>query len=238
MLTWNFSRFDDDFVSADGDRQTVFLDQIRADVSQAEPDALAEVEHGTVIVIRNLKGRWRKPAITRLCRDVLALTDPISRITGREPPSPLEIVVYFNGHRQVVVEEQGAERLRGLIEEKAVLNLRGRFDSSCNAFTIDSKSTLVDKRVSLDDRKNHWSFGSGGNGAAKLNSTHPISWRYPGSTCGWMTSSVAISLFISSSLTSLTALMVVTPLSPSRQEAPSRTSHLPLPGWRPGVSVR
>ena len=151
VLTWNFSRFDDDFVSEDGDRQTVFLDQIRADVSQAEPDALAEVEHGTVIVIRNLKGRWGKPAIMRLCRDVLALTDPVSRITGREPPSPLEIVVYFNGQRQVVVEEQGAERLRGLIEEKAVLNLRGRFDSSCNAFTIDSKSTLVDERVSLDD---------------------------------------------------------------------------------------
>lgn len=151
VLTWDFSRFDDDFVSANGDRQTVFLDQIRADVSQAEPDALADVVHGTVILIRNLKGRWGKPAITRLCRDVLALTDPISRITGREPPSPLEIVVYFNGQRQVVIEEQGADRLRGLIEEKAVLSLRGRFDSSRNAFTIDSKSAHVDETVSLED---------------------------------------------------------------------------------------
>lgn len=151
VLTWDFSRFDDDFVSEDGDRQTVFLDEIRADVSQTEPDALANAEHGTVIVIRNLKGRWGKPAITRLCRDVLALTDPVSRITGREPPSPLEIVIYFNGQRQVGVEEQGAERLRGLIEEKAVLDLRGRFDSSRNAFTIDFKGTLVDKAVSLDD---------------------------------------------------------------------------------------
>ena len=151
VLTWDFSRFDDDFVSENGDRQTVFLDQIRADVSQAEPDALANVEHGTVIVIRNLKGRWGKPAITRLGRDVLALTDPISRITGREAPSPLEIVIYFNEQRQVVVEEQGAERLRALIEEKAVLNLRGRFDSSGAAFTIDSKNTLIDKTVSLDD---------------------------------------------------------------------------------------
>lgn len=151
VLTWDFSRFDDDFVKENGDRQTVFLDQIQADISQAEPDALANVEHGTVIVIRNLKGRWGKPAITRLCRDVLALTDPISRITGRQPPNPLEIVVYFNGQRQAVIEEQGAERLRGLIDEAAVLNLRGRFDSLSNAFTIDSKDTLIDKTVSLDD---------------------------------------------------------------------------------------
>lgn len=151
VLTWDFSRFDDDFVSEDGDRQTVFLDQIRADVSQREPDGLSDVEHGTAIVIRNLKGRWGKPAITRLCRDVLALTDPISRITRREPASPLEIVIFFNGQRQVVVEEQGAERLRALIEEKAVLNLRGHFESGRNTFAIDSKGFPVEKTVSLDD---------------------------------------------------------------------------------------
>lgn len=153
VLTWDFSRFDDDFVYEHGDRQKVFLDQIRVGISQSEPDALASIEHGTVIVIRNLKGRWGRPTIKRLRRDVFALTDPVSRITGHEPPDPLEIVIYCNGNRQVTVEEQGAEQLRTLIEDNAVLKIRGRFDSTSNVFRMDSKSTLIDSEVSLDDPK-------------------------------------------------------------------------------------
>ena len=153
VLTWDFSRFDDDFLSEYGDRQEVFLDQISVGISQSEPHRLASGEHGTVIDIRNLKGTWGRPTIDRLCRDVLALTDPVSRITRREAPNPLEIVIYCNGERQVAVKEQGAEQLKALIEEKAVLNIRGRFDSSGNAFLIDSKSSLINSEVSLDDAK-------------------------------------------------------------------------------------
>ena len=153
VLTWDFSRFDDDFVHEHGNRRKIFLDQIRVSISQSEPDALAAIAHGTVIDIRNLKGRWGRPTIARLCRDVLALTNPISRITGREPPNPLEIVINCNGERQIVVEEHGAEQLRTLIEDRAVLKIRGRFDSSSNVFRVDSKSTLIDSEVSLDDAK-------------------------------------------------------------------------------------
>ena len=153
VLTWDFSRFDDDFLSEDGDRQEVFLDQISVDIRQSDPERLPSTKHGTVIDIRNLKGKWGKAAIDRLCRDVLALTDPVSRITRREAPNPLEILVYCNGKRQVAIEERGAEQLRSLIEEKAVLNIRGRYDSSSSAFLVDSKDTLINSEIRLDDSK-------------------------------------------------------------------------------------
>ena len=152
VLIWDFSRFDDDFVFEGSDRRTVFLDEMRAEISRAEPSAVADVEHGTVIEIRDLKGKWGWPAIGRLRRDVLALTDPITRITGREPSNPLGIEIYCNGQREVI-EEEGAERLKGLIEEKAVLKFSGRFDSRNKTFTIELGRTDASSAITLSDPK-------------------------------------------------------------------------------------
>ena len=153
VLTWDFSGFDDDFVSEDGDRKEIFLDQISVDISRSEPDRLTGVEHGTVIEIRDLKGTWGLHSINVLCRELFTLTDPVSRITGRAAVNPLQIAVFCNGARQPTVEEQSPEELRALIEDKAVLKIHGRFDSSSNAFLIDSRSTLINNDVSLNDPK-------------------------------------------------------------------------------------
>ncbi len=153
VLTWDFSKFDDDFLCVDGNPQTTYLDQIRVDISQTEPVILAEIKHGTVIEIRNLKGIWGRSAIKRLSRDVLALTDPISRITENEPANPLEIAIFFNGERRILVEKQGAEKLEALLEEKAVLTLAGRFDSGDNAFHIKSNGAIDESVVGLDNPK-------------------------------------------------------------------------------------
>ena len=130
VLTWDFSRFDEEFVSEAGERKEIFLDEIRVDVRRAEPDRLADMDHGTIIEIRNLKGTWGIPAIRALGRELFSLTDPVSRITGRAAVDPLQITVFCNGERQPSVDEQSAEELRTLIEDKAVLKIHGRFDSS------------------------------------------------------------------------------------------------------------
>ena len=153
VLTWDFSRFDEDFVSEDGERKEIFLDQIRVDISRSEPDGLAGIEHGTIIEIRDLKGTWGMPAIGALCRDLFALTDPVSRITGSAAVNPLQITVFCNGEQQPTIEEQSAEELRALIEDKAVLKIHGRFDSWENAFVIDSGSKLTNSEVRLTDPK-------------------------------------------------------------------------------------
>ena len=153
VLTWDFSRFDEEFVSEAGERKEIFLDEIRVDVARSEPDGLADMDHGTIIEIRDLKGSWGMRAVGALCRELFSLTDPISRITGRAAVNPLQITVFCNGEPQPTVEEQSAEELRTLIEDKAVLKIHGRFDSSENAFLMDQESTLISTAVRLTDPK-------------------------------------------------------------------------------------
>ena len=150
VLTWDFSRFDDDFVTEDGEPRDIFLDQIKIDYSQHKPAKLMGVNHGTIIEIRNLKGVWDKEIIDRLCRDVSDLTDPVSRMTHREADDPLKIDIFFNGKLQMT-ETDSSEELKSLIEEKAVLKIHGLFDPSKNAFFFQ---TGLDKtEVSLKDAK-------------------------------------------------------------------------------------
>ena len=150
VLTWDLSRFDDDFVTEDGEPRDIFLDQIKIDYSQRRPAKLMGVNHGTIIEIRNLKGAWDKEIIDRLCRDVSDLTDPVSRMTHHEADDPLKIDIFFNG-KLLMNETDSAEELKSLIEEKAVLKIHGLFDSSKNAFSFQ---TGIDKtEVSLKDAK-------------------------------------------------------------------------------------
>ena len=69
-LTYDFSRFDDDFVSEDSERKEIFLDQIKIDCNQTPPKRLLDPAHGTIIEIGNLKGAWNDGIIEQLCRDV------------------------------------------------------------------------------------------------------------------------------------------------------------------------
>ena len=113
----------------------VFLDEIKIDCSQSKPDKLAGVEHGTVIEIQNLKGIWNDDIVTKLCRDISNLTDPVSRLTRRKASNHFEIAIVCNGNLRAV-EADDTESLKALIEDKAVLKIRGRFRSSESTFSF------------------------------------------------------------------------------------------------------
>ena len=150
VLAYDFSCFDDDFVSENGQSKEIFLDQIKIDCSHSTPTKLPGSEHGTVIEIQNLKGVWNDGIIKKLCRDVSNLTDPVSRITGRKDSKRFEIAIFCNGEPRSV-EADRVETLKSLIEDKPVLNIQGRFHSRKNAFifnTGDSKN-----EISLQDAK-------------------------------------------------------------------------------------
>ena len=150
VLTWDFSRFDPDFVSEDGRQKEIFLDEIRIDCSQSSPVRLPGAKHGTVIEIENLKGAWNDEVIGQLCRDVSNLTDPVSRITRHEAADRFEIVITCNGeHRSV--EAESSETLKSLIEDKAVLNIRGAFHSQRNAFSFTTEAG--EEEIHLQDAK-------------------------------------------------------------------------------------
>ena len=135
ILAYDFSRFDDDFVSENGQPKEVFLDEIAIDCRQSGPEKLPGAEHGTVIEIRNLKGAWSDDTIEQLCRDVSNLTDPVSRLTRREASDCFEVAIVCNGEPRAVAADE-MESLKALIEDKAVLNVQGRFNSSNSSFTF------------------------------------------------------------------------------------------------------
>ena len=150
VLNFDFARFDDDFVSENGQMRDIFLDEIKIDCSQSAPTIMPGAGHGTVIEIQNLKGAWDDDIVKKLCRDVSNLTDPVSRITGHKAPGRFEIAIFCNGERRSV-EAQQTETLKALIEDKPVLNIQGCFVSKRNAFSFETQAGK--EEVSLNDPK-------------------------------------------------------------------------------------
>ncbi len=152
VLVYDFSRFDDDFVLENKRRKEIFLDQIKVDCAQSEPQKLAGKKHGTVIEIQKLKGVWNDKIIGDLCRDVSNLTDPVSRITrrSRKASDRFEIAVFCNGKPRSI-EADSMETLKSLIEDKSVLKIQGRFSSRENLFHFNTENKK--DKISLKDAK-------------------------------------------------------------------------------------
>ena len=151
VVNFDFARFDDDFVSEDGQERDIYLDEIKIDCSRTMPTKLTDPKHGTLIEIEKLKGEWNETIIKQLCRDVSNLTDPVSRIKGETASKSFEIGIFCNSERRSRETNQ-TETLKALIEDKPVLTIQGRFDSreSVFAFSADEareKLSLWDPKV-------------------------------------------------------------------------------------------
>lgn len=150
VLNFDFARFDDDFVSVNGQEREIFLDEIKIDCSRSTPTKLTEPNHGTLIEIEKLKGEWNETIITQLCRDVSNLTDPVSRIKGETVSKSFEIGIFCNRERRSADADQ-TETLKALIEDKSVLKIQGRFDSRESVFAFSSDG--ANEELSLWDPK-------------------------------------------------------------------------------------
>ncbi|MDE2834426.1 MAG: sensor histidine kinase [Bacteroidota bacterium] len=153
VLTWDFSKYDDDFVSRDDQQTDIFLDDINVTLVQSHPELLQGDEHGTIIEIHMLNGTWGKPLIERLWSDISNLTDPVSRITRHKASSQMDVDVLCNGKRPAGLDANSTEKLKALIEDKAVLRIQGCFDCECSVFSYESESRVAAEKVALKDPK-------------------------------------------------------------------------------------
>ena len=152
VLKYDFTEFDDEFTSKNDEQKDIFLDEIEIDYSEVAPPELITESRGTVIEIRELKGQWNQGIIGKLCRDISGLADPVSRITDRKAAGNFKISVFSNGKPESV-EDQNAEHLKRLIEDKAVLKIRGEFNSDQNAFIFEEGKGGKTEQISLEDSK-------------------------------------------------------------------------------------
>ena len=136
VLAYDFTRFDDDFLTEDGKEKEIFLDEVEIAWSQREAKKMPGRAHGTVIEMDVLKGPWGERLVEAFCRDVANLTDPVSRLTRRAAQDSFEIRVLCNGERRVIAADQ-EETLKALIENKPVFSVAGRFVSKGCRYVFD-----------------------------------------------------------------------------------------------------
>ena len=136
IVTYDFTRFDEDFVLEDGKEKEIFLDEVKIDWTQRAPETFSGNAHGTAIAMDVLKGEWNERLVDQFCRDVANLTDPVSRLTRKTTTDSFEIRVLCNGEQRIVADDQ-EETLKSLVEDKAVFSIKGRFVSKDCLFQFD-----------------------------------------------------------------------------------------------------
>lgn len=136
ILSYDFTRFDDDFVKEGEEQREVSLDEVEIEWEQRTPKAIAGTGRGTVIEMEALRGTWNKRMVEYLCRDVANLTDPVSRLSEKHTTDEFEIRVVCNGERRIVGHKE-EETLKALIEDKAVFSIGGRFVSKECVYRFD-----------------------------------------------------------------------------------------------------
>ena len=153
VLKYDFANFDDDFTEENQQAKEMFLDQIEIDYSESSPPEAINRASGTAIQIRNLKGTWSKRTVDGLLNDVASLTDPVSRLSHVAAAPDFKISIFCNGkHRSP--QEEDAERLKALIEDSAVLNIEGEFNSGKNAFIFSDGGDKSNKQeIKLNDSR-------------------------------------------------------------------------------------
>ena len=136
VVWYDFTRFDDDFVTENGKEKEIFLDEVKVEWWERTPKALRGRTHGTVIELDALKGAWSERLIKFLCQDVANLTDPVSRLTRKEATDSFEIGVVCNGERRIIAHDE-EETLKSLIEDKRVFSIEGGFSSKDCLYRFD-----------------------------------------------------------------------------------------------------
>ena len=153
VVHYDFKDFDDDFTTEKEEEKELFLDQLEIDYSQVSPPVVIPQSHGTVIKIKGLKGAWSERLIKKLRRDISSLTDPVSRISGDKTNDNFDISIICNDET-ISIEDDNAEDLKGLIEDKPVLKIQGKFNSKKNAFIFTEGEDKNNKtEIKLNDPK-------------------------------------------------------------------------------------
>ena len=152
VINYDFAKFDDDFISENGESKKIMLDQIEVDYSEIQPPEWMKKSRGTIIEIQDLKGIWNGNIVNNLCKDISNLTDPISRIAEGQSKNDFQISVFVN-EKDKSLEQESTETLRGLIEDKSVLKIKGEFNTAKNAFVFSEERSGKPTEVSLNDSK-------------------------------------------------------------------------------------
>lgn len=144
MLTYDFSKYDNDFLLENGEEKELFLEQLEVDLTQRAPTSIVEKEillgttlrtrkpYGTVIEITDLKTRWTSERVDRIQRDI----GKLQPIFATEDLADFSVWFYKD---KVLLEPRDSYKtiINNCLENKSVLKVTdGHFSCSTNTFTF------------------------------------------------------------------------------------------------------
>lgn len=180
-VSYDFSRYDDDFLSENGNEKDLYIDDLSVTLTNRLPERIFPSEfsfgvrkkerlnHGTIIEIANLKGSWTEKKVGSVYSDLTKLES----IFSKKENIDFEVSIYRDDEQQNFYEDY-LEKLKFLLDERSVIKIEnGCFDSEKKEyrFTING----IEKSISILDPSitglkffKEW-FG---NAASELNNRH------------------------------------------------------------------
>ena len=150
VIRFDFTSFDNEFLNENGKEKEIFLDELKIDWDEQIPMKFTGNTHGTIIELENLKGSWNDKFFQRFTSDISILTDPISRLTHKLSTDNFVINIYFNGEK-IIDEDKDLEGIKGLIENKSVFHIDGKFKNANNTFEFKINENT--EKVCLEDER-------------------------------------------------------------------------------------
>jgi signal transduction histidine kinase len=155
-LEFDFSLYDDEFLTKNGRAESLFLEDLDVSLSgplsptQMLPNKIqlgrrevTRAPHGTKIEIRNLRGNWNTKKVENVYSDLIRLQSIFddgpakSKNPGTATTNSFEILIYKDSEYRNFSDEY-LEKLNTLIAQNSVLRIQsGSYDEAMHAFNFD-----------------------------------------------------------------------------------------------------
>lgn len=152
VIAYDFSKYDDEFLSENHKPKSLFLDALRVDVTKRTPRVFLDRKvnlgvatvkapcYGTRVVLHDLKSKWTRALVDDVGTDVAYLQpifdSPKARKDYSDPKEGFSVSFYVDGERKAI-QETYIESLRTLLDNSSVVRITdGRFNASTMSFTF------------------------------------------------------------------------------------------------------
>ena len=144
MLTYDFSKYDNDFLLENGEEKELFLEQLEVNLTQSAPISIVEKEillgttlrtrkpYGTIIEITDLKTRWTSERVDRIQRDI----GKLQPIFATEDVADFS-VWFYKDNALLEPRDSYKTTINNCLENKSVLKITdGHFSCGSNTFSF------------------------------------------------------------------------------------------------------
>jgi signal transduction histidine kinase len=141
IVEYDFSRYDDEFLTENGNAKELYLDDLNISFYQQHPQKIVErkmilglneierLPQGTIIEISEIKGSWSESKIRSIFRDLNRFESIFNNLPNMKVNKEFEVFIYKD-EVQKNYHENYIKQLHFLLNEKAVFKIEnGYFDS-------------------------------------------------------------------------------------------------------------